>query len=355
MKINRSFFSNLAFNLAEKNLGKTSTNPSVGCLVVKNNSVISSASTSINGRPHAEFNALNKNLNFRGSDLYVTLEPCTHYGNTPPCVNIIKEKKIKNVYYCYDDPDLRTNKKAKKDLKKKNINLKKISTIYKDFYKSYFINKKEQLPLIDAKIAISKDNFTVNKYSKWITNLRSRKVAHLIRSRYDCIISTSESINKDNSLLNCRIKGLNNFKPDLVIIDRYLKLKKNLKLFELSKKRKTYVVTMSKNKKKIQFLKNKKFEIIRLNDLKDNYDFKILTKIFFNLGMRRILVESGLIFLKVLLKQKLINDLFIFQSNGKLSKNGFKKFNINNYLNFKPLDQIKVNLDEDKLFKIKIK
>ena len=93
MKINRSFFSNLAFNLAEKNLGKTSTNPSVGCLVVKNNSVISSASTSTNGRPHAEFNALNKNLNFRGSDLYVTLEPCTHYGNTPPCVNIIKEKK----------------------------------------------------------------------------------------------------------------------------------------------------------------------------------------------------------------------------------------------------------------------
>ena len=92
-----------------------------------------------------------------------------------------------------------------------------------------------------------------------------------------------------------------------------------------------------------------------LNDLKDNYDFKILTKIFFNLGMRRILVESGLIFLKVLLKQKLINDLFIFQSNGKLSKNGFKKFNINNYLNFKPLDQIKVNLDEDKLFKIKVK
>ena len=355
MKIKHSFFSNLAFNIAENNLGKTSTNPSVGCLVVKNNSVVSSGSTSINGRPHAEFNALNKNLNFKDSDLYVTLEPCTHYGITPPCVKIIKEKKIKNVYYCYDDPDLRTNKKAKKELKKKNINLKKISTIYKDFYKSYFINKKEQLPLIDAKIAISKDNFTVNKYSKWITNLRSRKVSHLIRSRYDCIISTSESINKDNSLLNCRIKGLNNFKPDLVIIDRYLKLKKNLRLFGLSKKRKTYVVTMSKNKKKIQFLKNKKFKIININDLKDNYDFKILTKIFFNLGMRRILVESGLIFLKVLLKQKLINDLFIFQSNGKLSKNGFKKFNFNNDLNFKPLEQIKVNLDEDKLFKIKVK
>jgi len=278
MKINHSFFSNLAFNLAENNLGKTSTNPSVGCLVVKNNSVISSASTSINGRPHAEFNALNKKIDFKGSNLYVTLEPCTHYGITPPCVKIIKEKKIKNVYYCYDDPDLRTNKRAKKVLKKDKINLRKITTIYKDFYKSYFINKKEKLPLIDAKIAISKDNFTINKYSKWITNLRSRKVSHLIRSRYDCIISTSESINRDNSLLNCRIKGLYNFKPHLIIIDRYLKLKKNLKLFGLSRKRKTYIVTMSKNKKKIQFLKNKKLKIISINDLKNNHDFKILTK-----------------------------------------------------------------------------
>ena len=355
MKINHSFFSNLAFNLAENNLGKTSTNPSVGCLVVKNNSVISSASTSINGRPHAEFNALNKKIDFKGSNLYVTLEPCTHYGITPPCVKIIKEKKIKNVYYCYDDPDLRTNKRAKKVLKKDKINLRKITTIYKDFYKSYFINKKEKLPLIDAKIAISKDNFTINKYSKWITNLRSRKVSHLIRSKYDCIISTSESINKDNSLLNCRIKGLDSFKPHLVIIDRYLKIKKNLKLFELSKKRKTYIVTMSKNKKKINFLIKKRCKIISINDLKDNGDFKILTKKFFNLGLRRILVESGFIFLKILLKQKLINNLFIFQSNKKLGKNGSKKFKINNTLNFNLQKQIKVNLDEDKLFKIKIK
>ena len=355
MKIKHSFFSNLAFNIAENNLGKTSTNPSVGCLVVKDNSVISSAPTSINGRPHAEFNALNKKIDFKGSDLYVTLEPCTHYGVTPPCVKIIKEKKIKNVYYCYDDPDLRTNKRAKKVLRKNKINLIKITTIYKDFYKSYFINKKEKLPLIDAKIAISRDNFTINKYSKWITNLRSRKVSHLIRSRYDCIISTSKSINKDNSLLNCRIKGLNNFKPYLIIIDRYLRLKKNLKLFELSRKRKTYVVTMSKNKKKIQFLKNKKLKIISINNLKDNHDFKILTKKFFNLGFRRILVESGLIFLEELLKQKLINNLFIFQSNEKLSKNGFKKFKTNHALNFKFHKQIKVNLDEDKLFKIKVK
>ena len=114
MKINHNFYLNLAFKLAEKNLGKTAKNPSVGCLIVKDNSVISSATTSINGRPHAEFNALNKRTNFKGSNLYVTLEPCTHFGQTPPCTNLINKKKIKKVYYSFNDPDIRTNKKAKK-------------------------------------------------------------------------------------------------------------------------------------------------------------------------------------------------------------------------------------------------
>ena len=95
MKKNHKHFLDLAFELARINLGKTKENPSVGCVVVKNNSVISSGYTSINGRPHAEYNALNKNINFSGSSIYITMEPCTHYGVTPPCTNLIKKKKIK--------------------------------------------------------------------------------------------------------------------------------------------------------------------------------------------------------------------------------------------------------------------
>ena len=94
MKTNHNFFSTLALNLAEKNLGKTKTNPSVGCVVVKNDCVISSGITSISGRPHAEYNALNKRQNFKDSQIYVTLEPCSHYGITPPCTDFIKKKRI---------------------------------------------------------------------------------------------------------------------------------------------------------------------------------------------------------------------------------------------------------------------
>ena len=95
MRINHNFFSNLSFYLAENHLGKTNTNPSVGCVIVKNKSVISSGVTSLKGRPHAEYNALNKKLNFSGCNMYVTLQPCAHYGQTPPCTNIIKKKELK--------------------------------------------------------------------------------------------------------------------------------------------------------------------------------------------------------------------------------------------------------------------
>ncbi len=354
MKQNHNFFLNLAFNIAESNVGKTNKNPSVGCVIVKNNSVISSGVTSVNGRPHAEYNALSKNINFRDAYMYVTLEPCTHYGITPPCTNLIKKKRVKKVYYCFEDPDIRTYKKAKIVLNKRIKKIKKIDKINKDFYISYFFNKKFKLPFIDAKIAISKDFSTISKKNKWITNARSRKVSHLIRSKYDCIISTSASINKDNSLLNCRIKGLNNFKPDLVIIDRKLRLKKNLALYSLAKKRKTYLFTTSNNSKQISFLKKRNIKIIKLNSLLTKDDFFNLFKKLFQLGKRRILIESGLIFLNQLLKMNFINNLYIFKSNTKLRSNGFNNSKKNLIKNLKIFKQVNVNLKSDKLLKARI-
>ena len=98
--------------------------------------------------------------------------------------------------------------------------------------------KKINYQLIDAKIALSKDYFTKNKKKKWITNEKSRKLTHLLRTQYNALLSTSKSINKDNSLLNCRIDGLTNKSPNLIILDRNLKIKKNLNIFKKKKKEK---------------------------------------------------------------------------------------------------------------------
>ncbi len=348
-------FLRLAFEQAKINLGKTNSNPSVGCILVKNNSVISSGFTASGGRPHAEYMALKQKKNFKNSILYVTMEPCTHHGQTPPCTNLIKKRGVKKVFYTFNDIDKRTAKKSKKILLKKKIKIKKINlNNFKDFYTSYYNLHKNIPPLIDAKIAISNDFYTIRKNTKWITNTLSRKRAHLIRSQYNCIISTSKSINRDNSLLNCRIKGLDNNKPDLIIIDLNLKLKSNLKLFKLKLKRNIFLVTKLQNKRKINFFKKRGVKLIHIRSLDKKSDFKHLFMKLKSKNYNRILIESGLTFLKSIINYKLLNNLFIFKSNKNLGSLG--KNNISNSflkkLNYEK--KINVNLNEDKLFKFKL-
>lgn len=348
---NHNFYLNLAFQLAEKNLGHTKLNPSVGCVIVKNDTVISSGVTSMNGRPHSEFNALRNLKNCSGATLYTTLEPCTHYGKTPPCVDIIVRKKIKNVFYAFEDPDIRTFKKAKRILKNKGVKCKLIkSKDYSRFYKSYYINKKKEIPYITAKIALSKDYLTINKKKKWITNIFSRKAVHLLRYKYDCILSTSKSINYDNSLLNCRINGLDKYKPALFIVDLNLKLRKNLLLNNLLKKRKTYLITLKKNLKKIKNYKKIGYNIILINSLENKKDFEKLNKKIYKMGYSRMFIETGLTFLESLIKSKVIDELYIFKSINKLGKKGKNNTSVNYLKKFSP-KLLTINLNGDKLYK----
>lgn len=161
-----SFFMRLALAEAQKNLGNTKNNPSVGCVITKDNTVISFGNTSLNGRPHAELNAINSSLvNLNGSNLYVTLEPCSHYGETPPCVNLIVKKKIKRVFFSVLDPDLRSYNKCSKILKKKGIYVNR-GICFKEadfFYRSYKKSKNNLLPFVTSKLAVSLDFYTINK------------------------------------------------------------------------------------------------------------------------------------------------------------------------------------------------
>ena len=350
MTKNHNYYLDLAYQLAEKNLGKTGLNPSVGAIVVKDDSVISSGITSYRGRPHAEFNALSKIKNCGGASLYTSLEPCVHYGKTPPCTRIILKKKIKKVYFGSYDPDTRSYRKAKSFLSKKAIDVKKIkSNNYKNFYKSYFLNKKLNIPFVSAKIALSNDFLSINYKKKWITNENSRKIVHFLRSRYDCILSTSKTINSDNSLLNCRIDGLDQSKPDLFIIDINLKLKRNLLLNKIINKRKTYIVTNKSNLKRANTYKKKGYKFVFINTLKDKKDFISLYKRIYKLGYSRVLLETGLIFLRTVIKNKLINNLYLFKSNKNLTKIGKNNISPNflKKIKFKP---ISVNLNGDKFF-----
>jgi Pyrimidine deaminase len=133
-------FMRFAINLAMNRKGLTGTNPSVGCVVVKDKKIISYAATNLNGRPHAETIALNKcKNNSSESTIYLTLEPCSHYGKTPPCTNKIIQSKVKKVYYSVEDSDLRSFNNSKKILKSKKIIVKSglLQNYTQRFYKNY--------------------------------------------------------------------------------------------------------------------------------------------------------------------------------------------------------------------------
>ena len=342
----------LAFELAKINLGSTRENPSVGCIVEKNDSIISSGYTSINGRPHAEFNALKKKIDFKDSNIYVTLEPCSHYGKTPPCTNIIKKKGVKKVFYSITDLDERSKNKAQNILKKKKIITKKFILKKKGlgFYNSYNRFKKKQLPVIDAKIAISKDYYTNNRKKKWITNEKSRKLTHLLRSRYNALLSTSKTINNDNSLLNCRISGLLNKSPDLIILDRNLIIKKNLNIFKKKINRKIYLYTSKINQNKIKWLKKNKVKVIITKKMKSKEDFNKLFQSFIKLKYSRIIVESGLTFINFLMINELINNIYIFKTNLNLNKKGFNNSSAKLLKKIRLKNKLKVFLDNDNVY-----
>ena len=158
-------FMRFAINLAINQKGLTGTNPSVGCVIVKDKKIISYGVTSLNGRPHAEAIALKKcKINSSESTIYVTLEPCSHYGKTPPCTNNIIKSKVKKVYYSIEDSDLRSSNNSKKILKSKKIIVKSglLQNNTKRFYKNYDYVRKYKMPYVTGKLACS-SNFNILK------------------------------------------------------------------------------------------------------------------------------------------------------------------------------------------------
>ena len=149
------------------------------------------------------------------------------------------------------------------------------------------------------------------------------------------------------------MEGLEKKSPDLVILDRNLKLKKNLKLFNNMRFRKILLVTCINNSKKLFFFKKKGIKILFMNNLNSYNDFKNL---FFKLKTKysRILIEAGLKFTNYLLKNRLINNIYIFQSSAKLKNRGFNNSSSNILKKIKLKNQISVNLFGDKLYKEKL-
>ena len=351
----------LAYLQAQKVLGKTKKNPAVGCVIVKNNFLVSAGHTGINGTPHAEYNAIKTNrLNIKKSDLYVTLEPCSNYGKTPPCTKLIINNKIKKVFFSINDPDIRSFKKSHIVFKKRRIRSSKgvLKKEMKSFYRSYIKFKNKGLPFVTAKFAISRDYYSINKKKKWITNKFSRGRVHLLRSMHDCILTSCSTVNTDNPQLTCRINGLEQYSPARIILDKNLRIKKNSKIIKEAKKYKTIIFYNKGNNKKINLIKRFGVRFTRIPiDINKNLNLIYSLEKIKKLGYSRIFLESGIKLTTAFLKENLVDDFFLFVSRKKINKNGdgnFRKI-LTNLLNKKKRSKQRVYLFGDKLILFKIK
>ncbi len=319
----------LALNLARARKGLTGDNPSVGCLIVKKDKLISIGQTGYEGRPHAEYNAIENSIEtLKGSKMYITLEPCNHYGKTPPCTKIIINSGISEVIYSMDDIDKKVRGKSFKILSKKKIKVKRglLKDEAKYLYESYSINRLDKLPFVTAKIAISKNNLIYNKGTKKITDKSSDKITHFLRYKNDSIMISSTTLNTDNPRLNCRLRGYEKFSPRRIILDKNLKINLKSRILKSIKKGNTIIFYNLSDKKKIDILKKKKVILIRSKLNKNKlFDLKTILKKLFLLGVRNLLIEGGDKMTKNLIEKRLINTFYLFQSTKKISKNKVNK------------------------------
>ncbi len=351
-----SKYMSLALNLAKARHGLTGLNPSVGCVIVKNDEIISIGQTGYKGKPHAEHNAIKNSIeNLNGAKMYITLEPCNHYGQTPPCTKEIIKNKISEVIYSIDDVDKKVRGKSFKILNTKKIKVSRglLKKKINDFYTSYFFNRRKKNPFVTGKIAVSKNNLIYSKEKKRITNIYSDNFTHFLRYKNDSLMISVKTLNKDNPKLNCRLAGLNKFSPKRIILDNNLEMKINSYIFKTANKKNTIVFYKNASKLTICRFKKKGIHLIKSKLINNRYfDFKLILKKLYNLGCRNLLVEGGNDLTKSVLKEKLFNQFYLFKSPINLSKLvDHKELNCFKYLslNYKNKKKINTTLGKDSI------
>ncbi len=292
-----NYYMNLALDEARKGIGNVNPNPLVGAVIVKNNKIISKGYHEKYGEAHAEINAFKNAIDdVEGATMYVTLEPCSHYGKTPPCADKIIEKKISRVVIGTMDPNELVAGNGIEKLKKAGIDVtvgvlenecKKINEVFI----KYITTKK---PFIILKVAMSLDGkiATSNGESKWISGEKSREMVHSLRNELTGIMVGVDTVIKDNPKLTCRIENGRN--PIRIVVDSSLRIPKNSYIVESADKIKTIVATTENaSQVDVDYLLHKNVSVIKTTSNKGKVNLVELTEKLGQLKIDSILLEGG--------------------------------------------------------------
>ena len=323
-----SYYLKKALNLAKLAEGFTSPNPLVGAVLVKGKKVIAKAYHRGAGFPHAEAKTLKSfKGDLKGATFYINLEPCCHFGRTPPCVDEIIKRGIKRVVISTLDPNPKVNGKSVAKLKKAGIKVQ--VGLYREealkLNEVFFKNIKTKTPFVVAKIAQSLDGkiATYKGISKWITSEPARKFVKSLRNKYDSVLIGANTFKKDNPHLD----GLKKI-PYKIVISSNLKLPLNSYLFK-NNPEKLIIFTSQRAKIRAKKIPSR----VRIFFLKDNKGWlslpKIL-KILYKINITSVFIEGGAKTLGRFFSKELVDKALFFISpkiiggEGALSSIGAK-------------------------------
>ena len=329
----------IAIELAKKGAGGVNPNPMVGAVVVKNGKVIGRGYHKFFGGPHAEVYALEEaGKEAEGATIYVTLEPCSHYGKTPPCAKKIIDMGIKKCFIGSSDPNPKVAGKGVAMLKEAGIEV--VENVLKEecdeINQVFFKYIKTRIPYLFVKCGITLDGKIAlsNGISKWITNSIAREKVQYYRNKFMGIMVGINTVLTDNPSLTARIE--NGVNPFRIIVDPHLKINEDCKVIKNNEDEKTVIITSQKNlftendeNSEIQ-LKQKR--LVEKNKVKfifidgEKFSFKKMLEEIGKAGIDSVLLEGGETLISLAFEENVIDGGEIFIANKILGDSGAKPF-----------------------------
>lgn len=314
-----------ALELAKRGEGYTSPNPMVGCVVVKDDRIISEGWHERYGEFHAERNALLRcKEDPTGADLYVTLEPCCHYGKTPPCTEIIIEKKIGRVFVGSMDSNPLVAGKGVQILKDAGIEVETgiLGDACRRLNEVFYHYMETGMPYCVMKYAMTLDGkiACVTGDSKWVTGEAAREHVHLLRKRYKGILVGIGTVLADDPMLNCRIED--GVDPVRIVCDSSLRIPEDAQLVKTAKDIPTIIACCAKHlagddvQKKVQVLEAAGIQVLVQEDT-DQVDLRKLMKTLAAEKIDSILIEGGAAIHASALEAGIVNKVYAYIA-GKL-------------------------------------
>ncbi|NLM21956.1 MAG: bifunctional diaminohydroxyphosphoribosylaminopyrimidine deaminase/5-amino-6-(5-phosphoribosylamino)uracil reductase RibD [Peptococcaceae bacterium] len=305
-----------ALDLSLLAAGRTSPNPLVGCVIVKNGEIVGEGYHLQAGTPHAEIHALKAaGQKAQGADVYVTLEPCSHYGRTPPCTDALIKAGVKRVCIALTDPNPLVNGQGLKKLQEAGITVE--AGILKD--KAQKINEAfikavtQKMPFVLYKCALTLDGKTAvaSGDSKWISSPEARQYVHHLRNTYDVIMVGSRTVIQDNPLLTCRhVEGGKN--PVRLIVDATLSLPLDSKVLNPQHGLCIIAASQAADPKKQERLKAMPNVKVWQYDTERYVPLRLLLRDIAAHGWNSILLEGGGTLAGKMLTEKLIDKIEFF-------------------------------------------